>query len=211
MARALISRQDGWLEAERTAGGGTAFHFYFPAVPDAGADITPIGDACDSDSGLRVLVMDDEPLVRMVLQRTLEGMGHQVTPVADGEEAAEVYDSAMRRGKRFDLVILDLKPGTGPGGLEACDRIREVDPLATCVLSSGSVLDEAMTDYHGHGFAGILEKPFETRALAKLLREVVCGGGNHPSMANELHEDLVPLAHDNILAVDFTNPERRWD
>ncbi|RFC48825.1 MAG: CheY chemotaxis protein/Signal transduction histidine kinase, nitrogen specific [Verrucomicrobia bacterium] len=210
-ARALIARQDGWLEADRTEKGGTAFHFYLPAAEGTGPDLIPLQEPGESDLGLSVLVMDDEPLVRTLLQRILEGMGHRVTLAADGEEAAEVYATAMRRGERFDLAILDLKPGPGSGGVEACERIREVDPLAACVLSSGSVLDEAMTDFHGYGFAGVLEKPFEASALSKLVQDVAGGRPGNRETAGDSHEELVQLSHDNILEVDFTSPERRWE
>lgn len=210
-ARALISRQDGWLEADRTEKGGTVFHFHLPAVEGTGASLIPLPEPEASEPGVSVLVMDDEPLVRTLLQRILEGMGHRVTLAADGEEAAELYSGALRRGDRFDVAILDMKPGPGPGGVEACERILELDPLAVCVLSSGSVLDEAMVDFHGFGFAGVLEKPFEADTLARLIRELTGADPGGRETGDDASEDLVPLSRDNILEVDFTNPDRRWD
>jgi len=212
MARALVFRQDGWLEAERTASGGTVFHFYLPASADYTPEIIPIETGLEKCDALRVLVMDDEQLVRLVLQRTLESMGHQVVAVAEGGEAADAYETAMNRGHRFDLAILDMKVGAGSGGLEACGRILDFDPLATCVLSSGSILDDAMLDSQDYGFAGILEKPFESSALAELIDHLVVGRRRGSlRLQTEQDEDLIQLLHDNILSVDFTNPGRRWE
>jgi len=152
----------------------------------------PIGVGMEPRDGLRILVMDDEQLVRVVLQRILE-IWAPVVSVSDGGEASEAYEAAMSHGERFDLAILDMKVGSGSGGLDACSRILDFDPLATCVLSSGSVLDDAMLDSQDYGFAGILEKPFDPAALTELIDNVVRGaqrGSNR--WHSEQDEDLVP-------------------
>jgi len=212
VARAILARQDGWLNAGRTSCGGTAFHFYLPAHPAPFPSVTSIDFAASPVAGLHILVMDDEQLVRLVLQRTLEGMGHRIVAVSQGAEAVNAYAEAMKKGDRFDLVILDLKVSTGMGGLEACSEIVDFDPLATCVLSSGSVRDDAMLDCRGYGFAGILEKPFEPSAVLELLREL--SATRSERILNSVRggdEELVQLLADNILTVDFKDPGRRWD
>jgi PAS domain S-box-containing protein len=208
-ARALTERQNGCLRAEPAAP-GIAFHFHLPACPDASA-VAPVPlDLNLPDPGIRVLVMDDEQLVRLVLQRMLESFGHRVHAVADGEEAAEAYRLAMQRGERFDLVILDLRIPEGPGGRETCRRILELDPLATCVASSGSAYDDAMTDCHEHGFCGVLEKPFDPSILAALVHELTEPAGTASGSAETVpwEDEPFALGRENVLEVDFRNPDR---
>jgi len=208
-ARALVERQNGCLRAERAAH-GIAFHFHLPASPDRSSSAPVPLDLHLPEPGIRVLVMDDEQLVRLVLQRMLESLGHRVHAVADGDEAAEAYRLAMQRGERFDLVILDLRIPDGAGGREACRRILDLDPLATCVASSGSAYDEAMTECHEHGFCGILEKPFDPSLLAALVHELTetAAPSNGAADSAPWEDDTLALGRDNILEVDFRNPDR---
>jgi hypothetical protein len=69
-----------------------------------------------------------------------------------------------------------------------------------------------MLDFRSHGFAGVLEKPFEPAAVSQLLREF--SGPLDVTARNAgpgLEEGLVSLLRDNILEVDFTDPGRRWE
>jgi len=78
----------------------------------------------------RVLVVDDDPPIRRVLQTTLTSAGYMVSNAMTGEEALE----KLQKGLAVDAILLDLKM-PGMGGLEACRRIREISDTPILIIS----------------------------------------------------------------------------
>ena len=72
----------------------------------------------DATDTMRVLVADDEPSIRFVLQEVLEGLGHSVTAVDDGDAAARELG-----GERYDLAFLDIRM-PGLTGIEVLQQHR---------------------------------------------------------------------------------------
>jgi len=102
----------------------------------------------------RVLIVDDEQVVRRALQRILERDGHQVTLAERGQEAIDLYAA---RWRDLDVVVLDV---TMPDidGREVLRRMREVNPDVRAVLSSGYTVESDPS----LSIAGtwVLEKPY---------------------------------------------------
>ncbi len=89
--------------------------------------------ATPTRAGTRILIVDDERVVRRALQRILERDGHVVTLAECGQEAIDLYTA---RGKEFDVVILDvMMPDVD--GREVLRRMRAIDPGVRAILSSG--------------------------------------------------------------------------
>lgn len=89
----------------------------------------PLGKGMTLSPG-RVLVVDDDPPIRRVLQTTLTSAGYMVFNAMTGEEALE----KIQEGLTVDAILLDLKM-PGMGGLEACRRIREITDTPILVIS----------------------------------------------------------------------------
>ena len=123
----------------------------------------------------RILVLDDEEMIRTLLRDLLGVLGYEVTAVPDGESAIRAYEEARAAGKRFALVIFDLTIRGGLGGREAFDRMRELDPAVRGVVSSGYSNDPVMTRWSEHGFEGVLPKPYTIDDLAALLGRLLGG------------------------------------
>ncbi len=86
-----------------------------------------------TESPLRVLVVDDEKIVRRALQRILERDGHRVALAECGEEALRIY---AEQGREIDVVVLDvMMPDID--GREVLRRMREANPGVRAILSSG--------------------------------------------------------------------------
>jgi len=102
----------------------------------------------------RVLIVDDEQVVRRALQRILERDGHQETLAERGQEAIELYAA---RWRDLDVVVLDI---TMPDidGREVLRRMREVNPDVRAILSSGYTVESDPS----LSVAGtwVLEKPY---------------------------------------------------
>jgi len=123
----------------------------------------------------RILVLDDEELIRTLLRDLLGVLGYEVVAVRDGEAAIAAYEEARAAGNRFALVILDLTIRGGLGGREAFERMRGLDPSIRGVVSSGSSSDPVMLRWAEHGFEGVLPKPYTIDDLAALLGRLLEG------------------------------------
>jgi PAS domain S-box-containing protein len=141
-----------------------------PAVPSAPpAAVARAGK-------LQILLMDDEPLVLKVGARHLRKMGHEVEPVATGEEAVLAYRRRWSEGEGHDVVILDLTVPGGMGGAEALEQLREIDPGVVAIACSGYFEDGIMADPGKFGFAGVLGKPYLTADMERVLADVAPRG-----------------------------------
>lgn len=118
----------------------------------------------------RILVMDDEELVRLFAEKMLDKMGYEVVTVRDGEAAIRRYKEASETGTPFAAVIMDLSVSDGMGGKETIAVLRAYDPDVTAIVSSGYLNDPVMTDFEEYGFKGRIAKPFDIQELVSVLK-----------------------------------------
>ena len=128
----------------------------------------------DNSGQYHILVMDDEPSVRGLLNKFLQTCGYTVTVASEGMEAYELYKAAMESEQPVDAVIMDLLVNDGLGGLDSFRLIRQADPEAVGIVSSAYSDDNTMADYEKHGFRAILAKPYQLLDLKRILEEL-CG------------------------------------
>jgi len=121
----------------------------------------------------RILVLDDEPLIRDLLRELLLTLGYEVETAAEGGAMVRMYERSVAEGRPFDLLILDLTIRGGMGGREALDQIRARYPAARAVVSSGYSHDPVMARWAEYGFKGVLAKPYTLEDLASLLARVM--------------------------------------
>ena len=112
------------------------------------------------EAAAKVLVMDDDEMVRFVAGETLKRYGFQVEFASDGLQAVELYRERLLEGIPFVAVILDLNIPGGMGGAEAMLRLLEIDPAAKGYVSSGRTDDPVMVNFRDFGFSGTIEKPY---------------------------------------------------
>lgn len=122
----------------------------------------------------KVLLMDDEEMVRAVVGEMIKMSGHEVEFAKDGEEAIEKYLKARESDAPFSAVIVDLNVPNGMGGREMVERLRRIDSNVKAVVSSGSPDDPVMTNFREYGFAAVIPKPFRVSDLNTALRLLAC-------------------------------------
>jgi PAS domain S-box-containing protein len=127
-------------------------------------------------AGRKILLMDDEEILRNVISQMLISLGYEATMAKDGREAVALHRQAVENGTPFDAVILDLTVPGGMGGLETAACLLRTAPLTKMVLSSGDNQDPAMTSFRTHGFLGAIRKPYRLKELDGLLRGILGGG-----------------------------------
>lgn len=80
----------------------------------------------------------------------------------NGEEAISQYQAAMKDGRAFDIIIMDLTIPGGMGGKSAVRSVLNINPDAKVIVSSGYSNDPVMSNYRGYGFCGIGYKTLQT-------------------------------------------------
>ncbi|MFZ7104188.1 MAG: MASE3 domain-containing protein [Peptococcaceae bacterium] len=170
----IIEKHNGYITLESQPDQGTVFYLYLPifneqisrSAKEAGKNITP-----KIFKG-RILVMDDEELVRRSLGNMLNYLGCQVYFAENGHEAVQLYQNAVDNVFPFDLVILDLTIPGGPNGYETNTRLLKIDPNLVSIVSSGYEDNLIISDYYAYGFKGFLKKPYKIEDLYHILSKL---------------------------------------
>jgi CheY-like chemotaxis protein len=126
-------------------------------------------------SGGRVLVIDDQEVVRSILCVMLLALGYETHQTSDGIEGLESYARAKESGNPFDAVIIDMNITGGMEGKEVMGRLREIDPGVKAVVSSRDRHDPTLECFPQYGFAGALRKPYAVGELRRVMRRAISG------------------------------------
>ncbi len=171
-AYSIVRSHDGILIVESHPGEGSTFSIYLPASQN---ELQPekTGPAPVAQSAARVLVLDDEEAICMLVTCALEPLGYQVTETNDGVDAIAAYEKAMQEGRPYDIVISDLTIPGGMGGKDTIKRLTEIDPNVCAIVSSGYSGDPVLSRHEEFGFSGMIAKPYEIDALGHKVAEVL--------------------------------------
>lgn len=170
-AYSVVNSHKGYMTVESALGKGTIFHIYLLASADSVTSRQQTETVSAVGQG-KILIMDDEEVIRNVSKDILSRMGYVVECVCDGTEAIEKYRNAHAVGQPFDVVIMDLTVPGGMGGKEAMQSLLEVNPRAKVIVSSGYSNDPIMSEYPKYGFCDVLAKPYKFADLQRVLHRV---------------------------------------
>ncbi len=113
--------------------------------------------------------MDDEEIVIDVAGQLLKKLGYHVLEAGSGKEAIQLFGEWCNK---IDIVILDMiMPDIGGG--EVYDRIKEIDPQAKVLLSSGYSINGQATRILERGCNSFIQKPFNITVLSQKIRKVL--------------------------------------
>ncbi|HDY88866.1 MAG TPA: response regulator, partial [bacterium] len=168
----IIHRHDGHITVKSEIGIGTTFHIYLPASAEQVKKKEGVKEETTTITG-KILVMDDEEMVRNFVSKALKSFGNETEVARDGAEAIEKYKKAMDSDKPFDAVILDLTIPGGMGGKQAVKKLLEIDSDAKAVVSSGYANDPVVSNFEAYGFSGFIPKPYMLEELKKVLNNVM--------------------------------------
>lgn len=121
----------------------------------------------------RVMVMDDDEMIRILVKAQLASLGHEAIITVDGEEAIQVYQEMEEQGTPVDLVIMDLTIPGGMGGKEAAHKLLQLAPDAKIIVASGYSNDQVLSHYHEYGFCAAVSKPFDLEELREGINSVL--------------------------------------
>ena len=106
MVYGVLKRHEGTIDIETAPGEGTTFHLTFPVRSSDHKDLDGSGDKAIAQ--LRILCIDDEPLLRELIKEILEREGHSVEVSDSGQSGIDEFRHSRERGRPFDVVITDL-------------------------------------------------------------------------------------------------------
>ncbi|MBN2810051.1 MAG: response regulator [Deltaproteobacteria bacterium] len=176
VCHSILSKHGGHISVDSKLGQGTVFILYLPATGFPPKDSVVKTDLPFRQKGQgKIMIMDDEEIIREVAEEILTHLGYEVLSVTDGAEAVDLYKTALGNEAPIDVTIMDLTIPGGMGGKEAVKKILELDSKAKVIVSSGYCNDPVMANFKEYGFAAMVAKPFDFAELGKVIRAVLGG------------------------------------
>ena len=153
---------------------GTMVCLYLPRHVGEASVAEPVAklvDAPRAEQGQTVLVVDDEPTVRMLVAEVLEDLGYTAIEAADGAAGLLVLQSNVR----IDLLVTDVGLPGGMNGRQVADAARVARPGLKVLFITGYAENAVLS--HGHLDPGmhVLTKPFAMDALASRIKDLITG------------------------------------
>ena len=171
IAHSIVAKHDGSIGVRSTPGKGTTFTLYLPVSVRQQAKQTERETAAPSAARAKVMVMDDEKMIRDLATEMLETLGHDVVLARNGEEAIELFKKHRDAGEPIDIIIMDLTIPGGMGGRFAVQEILAMKPDAKIIVSSGYSNDPIMANCEEYGFCAAIGKPFEMEEITKVINQ----------------------------------------
>ena len=176
----IVKQHQGWIDVATRINEGTAFKIFLPAIPlpskcaeSEQSKMTPHG------RGERILLVEDNPELRVLTKRMLESYGYVVSDATSGNQALELIDTTID----FDLLVADVVMPDGISGRELADWLQAQKPAMKVVLVSGYSCDVAgknSSPTQGNKWR-FLQKPYSSPNLLQTVRQSLDEGGKEAS------------------------------
>lgn len=166
----IVKNHGGRIGVKSQLGLGTEITIHLPQTESAVIEANRAPTVASNSFGTsRILIMDDDQLIRRTLRRILEQLGCEVWEAADGDEAIDRYSQIRELGHTVDACILDLTIPGGMGGIETKDALREIDSATRIIVSSGYSVGDACVDFESAGFDAAMMKPYGIATVKETL------------------------------------------
>ncbi|WP_160777120.1 ATP-binding protein [Stappia sediminis] len=172
MVYGFVRQSGGRIEIESAPAQGTSIQLCFPATSETvrPAPRDEVAVPVPRANGEKILVVEDEDLVRETAVDMLSGLGYRVTAVANAEDALDGI-----RAENFDLLFTDVVLAGGVNGPELAERALRIKPLMPVLFCSGFMRQTPPDRAAAPMPERILEKPYRRETLALRIREALDG------------------------------------
>jgi PAS domain S-box-containing protein len=168
----IVKQHQGWLDVASELGKGIGFNIFLPAVaaPIQAAPAAPIVPEPPLRGGNeRILLVEDDYAVRIMLHRVLENYGYRVWEAASGRKALEVW---REHGAEVDLLLSDVVMPEGLNGHDLAEQLQAQQPDLKIILMSGYGADKAVkqNEFFSRTRSTFVQKPASFRTLLQAVR-----------------------------------------
>jgi PAS domain S-box-containing protein len=174
MVYGFVKQSGGHIKVYSEEGYGTTFRLYLPQADARPASNAPEPATSDIEGGNEtILVVEDDPLVRVYVNTQLQSLGYKTLSAANGAEALAIADG----GAAFDLLFTDVIMPGGMNGRQLAAEMMQRRPALKVLFTSGYT--ENAIIHHGRLDSGVLllAKPYRKLDLARMLRIALTSAG----------------------------------
>jgi PAS domain S-box-containing protein len=161
-----VKDHSGYIDMKSAPGEGTRCDIYFPVTREQPADRMPVASLDDFQGTESILVVDDVPEQREIVDKMLTRLGYSVKTVSSGEAAI-----AYLENHSADLLVLDMIMDPGIDGLETYKQICKLHPGQKAIISSGFSETGRVKEAQQLGAGAYIKKPYVMKALAETVRK----------------------------------------
>ena len=172
IVHSVINKHGGHIEVHSQPGKGSTFHVYLKASTTI-ADEKPETAPEQFHGSGKILVMDDDPVIRLLLSRVLVSFGFTVDVAENGDSALSLYDLSIKRQERYTAVIADLTVPGAMGGKVLGEKLLQQDPHLKIIIASGYSQDPILVNFRNYGFKASIHKPYTVDELKMVLSKVL--------------------------------------
>jgi PAS domain S-box-containing protein len=171
MIYGFARQSGGQIRIYSEVGEGTTMCIYLPRHVGDAEDTAAVEslDEIDVAKGETVLVVDDEPTIRHLIDEVLDELGYTVIGAADGAAGLKVLQS----GARIELLITDVGLPGGMNGRQVADAARSLRPGLKVLFITGYAENAAVGNGHLDAGMELLTKPFTLDDLARRVRDLI--------------------------------------
>ena len=172
VAHGIVAAHGGVIRVQTAPGAGSVFEIYLPrsAGPSAVEPPQPLAVA-HRGQGQRVLYIDDDEVMVVMVERLLQRLGYEVTTLHDPVHAIEAVRCAPQA---FDVVVTDLNMPR-LSGLDVARALHRLRPDLPLVISSGNLPDQLHDEARQAGVRALVHKQFTLEELGAVVHGVLAG------------------------------------
>jgi EAL domain-containing protein (putative c-di-GMP-specific phosphodiesterase class I)/nitrogen-specific signal transduction histidine kinase/ActR/RegA family two-component response regulator len=163
----IVERHTGRIEVDSVPDQGTTVRIFLPVIGAPAADHAVLASEPLTGRHLRILAVDDEPLIGKMVARLVHRDGHVVVTAVSGEEAMDRLSHEV-----FDVVVSDIGMGAGMNGWELAAHVRRRWPRMGFVLATGWGAQIDVDEARLKGVDAVLAKPYRPEELLSTLRRI---------------------------------------
>jgi signal transduction histidine kinase/ActR/RegA family two-component response regulator len=175
----IVKQSRGHISVYSEVGIGTTFKIYLPAVEKSVTAVTSQQSGATSKGQGTVLLVEDEPALRMLAGESLKRLGYHVLQAGNGLEALKVAD---QHAGIIDIVVTDIVMPR-MGGPELVENLKLKRGRVGVIFMSGYTETAVLENATVGSDAILLNKPFSTELLARKISELQERAGNYKTMA----------------------------
>ncbi len=164
----IVKQHRGWIQVCSRPQQGATFQIFLPATEAAFATVPGKAAPAKPRGGTEtILLVEDEPSVRMMTRGLLERYGYHVLEASNGMEALEVWE---KQRSSISLLLTDLVMPAGVSGQQLAGRLKEYNPGLRIIFLSGYSAEIAGRQLHLRSGENFIQKPFLPDQLLELIR-----------------------------------------